>query len=165
MDIRKVPITIIKDDGGYFFNGGYCPNREEILKAKELLDSCLEKTDKEIEIWNKECRKFHMAQALEKERTNIPHKQKQTGYIYVYKQDSFYKIGRSKKEDCRRYKYITENPNTVELILKFRVDDYIKVESDIHKLFNKKKHNREWFTLLEEDILKIKEIYGTTKNV
>lgn len=82
-----------------------------------------------------------------------------SGFIYVYKQGKYYKIGKSKYEDCRKNKYITENPEQIELVYKYKTNDYTKEEKTIHNLFNEKRINpkREWFLLTENDISLIKK--------
>ena len=83
-----------------------------------------------------------------------------SGWIYIYKQGEYYKIGKSKDEDCRVKKYITENPEPVELIFKHKVPDYTKTEKDLHKLFKLKNHHSEWFKLDQDDLLTIKQKLG-----
>lgn len=89
-----------------------------------------------------------------------------SGYIYVYKQGKNYKIGRSLQEDCRVKRYITENPKPIELVLKYKVNDYIKEEKDLHKLFKSNiiAGRKEWFLLSDKDIKKIKQKYEDSNN-
>lgn len=79
-------------------------------------------------------------------------------YIYLIKSWEHYKIGKAKSIRDRFKKYITENPNEVELIHSYRVDDYTKEEKRLHDLFKEKNHNREWFNLTEDDINYIKTL-------
>lgn len=82
------------------------------------------------------------------------------GWVYIYKSQELYKIGRSRSEDCRVKKYITENPHELVLIHKAFVDDYIGAEKDLHETFADRRHSREWFRLDELDIETIKKMYA-----
>lgn len=160
--LLKRPILIVRDDEGYFFNGGNVPPRHELLKCKELFDRWLNCSDKEIEAWNIECDEYHRNKAVE-QSNSVQKKNKDLlpGYIYIYKQGEYYKIGRSKTSDCRIKKYVTENPNEIELVYKVKVDDYIDEEKKLHNLFSEKLHNREWFKLTDDDIQQVKKLYAT----
>lgn len=82
---------------------------------------------------------------------------KKVGYIYVIRSASLYKIGRSKRKDCRISRYRTENPNEIEPIMIVKVDDYIHIEAVVLSMFPEKQHHGEWFSLEEKDIDIIKE--------
>lgn len=76
------------------------------------------------------------------------------GWIYLYKQGKYYKIGRSLSEDCRIKKYIIENPLPVELVFKKEVQDYVYTEKFLHDKFKEKRisNKQEWFLLDKKDI-------------
>lgn len=80
------------------------------------------------------------------------------GWIYVYRQNKYYKIGKSKYKDCRVKKYKTENPQGITLILKKHVRDYHWLEHHLHVTFNNRRYRGEWFILQHEDIDLIKQI-------
>lgn len=85
-------------------------------------------------------------------------KEKKSWYIYIIKSWDYYKIWRTINIKKRINKYITENPNDVEVIHYYKSNDYISSELNLHLKFKDKNHNREWFILNDEDILYIKTI-------
>lgn len=80
------------------------------------------------------------------------------GFIYIIKSGEFYKIGKTININNRFKKYITENPNRIELVYYFYVKNYSIEEEKLHDIFKHKQHNREWFKLDPEDILYIKTL-------
>lgn len=79
-------------------------------------------------------------------------------YIYIIKSWDFYKIWKTTNLKNRIKKYITENPNEIELIHSFESNDYSRQELELHYKFKNKNHNREWFILEESDILFLKTL-------
>ena len=169
-------------DGMHFLVGSF--NDDELLE-KGLRDSA-SIFDKEVENelikWlysgnRKILEKFYnwfsdkmeeIREEEEKERNNILKreplkKKKQEGYIYVIKSNKRYKIGRTLNLEQRIEKYITENPDKIEVILCEKVKDYVGVEKELHLIFEYKNHNREWFNLNNEDIKSIKNYLGGNK--
>lgn len=83
-------------------------------------------------------------------------------HIYIIQSWEYYKIWRTKNIKKRKNKYITENPNEIIILHSYEHDNIIAEEKRLHKKFSDKKHNREWFSLSEEDILYIKQLqYGS----
>lgn len=78
------------------------------------------------------------------------------GYIYVIRSWEFYKIWKTINPNSRIKKYITENPNEIEVICFFETENYNEHERLLHTIFAEKRHKGEWFKLTEEDVLKIK---------
>jgi hypothetical protein len=91
------------------------------------------------------------------ENNTLPNKKE--GYIYLIKSQNLYKIGRAKKIKDRIRAYKTENPFGIEILLQVKVDNYIKEENMLLDMFKEKKVRGEWFSLNEEDVELIKEIY------
>lgn len=79
-------------------------------------------------------------------------------YIYIIKSWGYYKIWKTINLNNRVKKYITENPNEIELIHSFESDDYTKQEFELHLKFKEKNYNREWFMLDADDILFLKSL-------
>lgn len=90
---------------------------------------------------------------------NKKNKETVNGWVYLYKQGDFYKIGRSRLKDCRLKKYITENPFPIELVFKKEVSDYIEAEKLLHEKFKDKRisNSQEWFLLDEKDVKSFKK--------
>lgn len=79
-------------------------------------------------------------------------------YIYIIKSWDYYKIWKTIDVKKRIKKYITENPNEIELIHSFESADYDRQELELHYKFKSKNHNREWFMLDANDILFLKSL-------
>jgi hypothetical protein len=80
--------------------------------------------------------------------------EKQVGYVYLIKMDSHYKIGISKNPK-RRLKAFSTMPQEVEVILTAKVNDYARIEEELHEKYKEKRVRGEWFEL---DDLEVKEI-------
>lgn len=79
-------------------------------------------------------------------------------YIYLIKSWDYYKIWKTIDIKKRVKRYITENPNEIELIHSFESLDYDRQELELHHKFKSKNHNREWFILNADDILFFKTL-------
>ena len=141
----------------YFHTGNYVIPIPSTKASKILSKSKLKKA---ISCFNKDYKK----------RLNPPEKKFEikfpkirVGYIYIYKMNGFYKIGKTKTPLERKEKYITENPLPIDVILEVNVSNYDKIEKEIQEKFSHKKHNREWFELNENDIIEIKKILESNK--
>jgi len=156
MIIYNRPLVIYKDDNNYCFNGGIIPDKDTLIGIKKLIENTLLLSNDEIKKNNKEINDYWK----KKDNHLIKNNKKivSSGYIYIYKQEDFYKIGKSKRLDCRNIKYITENPKQIELVFKAFVNDYDGAEIELHKLFKDSHHNREWFCLNKNNIKFIKDI-------
>lgn len=78
-------------------------------------------------------------------------------YVYMLKTWGYYKIWISNNFKRRFKKYVTENPNEVEVIFALQVYWYKKIEWKIKEYFIDKRHRGEWFNFSEEDIVAIKQ--------
>lgn len=85
-----------------------------------------------------------------------------TGYLYVVKLDSAYKIGISKNPK-QRLKEFTLLPYKLEPIVCEKVYDYAQLEAELHLFFSDKHMRGEWYKLEESDITKIKNIVAMRK--
>ena len=79
-----------------------------------------------------------------------------TGYIYVIKSGSAYKIGKALSLKKRALRYITETPDEIELVCSALVSDYTRVEQELHTQFADKRQRGEWFLLDLDDVHHIK---------
>lgn len=86
------------------------------------------------------------------------------GYLYVIKLGEYYKIGVTQRPEYR-LKEFTKLPHELIVIILEYVENYDKLETQLHKLFFNKKIRGEWFNLNNEDIIQIKEfIKGENTN-
>lgn len=88
------------------------------------------------------------------------HRESDEGYIYVIKAGGRYKIGKAKELKDRVKTHQTSSPYETELVVGVVVEDYTKVERELHDLFAEKRVKGEWFTLDETDIKTIREHLG-----
>lgn len=79
-------------------------------------------------------------------------------YIYLIKVNWKYKIWKTTNLKNRIKKYITENPDEIEVIHYFHCKNYNEKERELHKKFKSKNINREWFNLNDNDINFIKNL-------
>lgn len=148
---RESPGKII-----FSINNGVLPNEKEIdaiiqelLRIKALGDYKIQKFNEEV--WDN-VQKTITTPSVSQKNLNPPI----PGWIYVWKQDNYYKIGKSIHKDCRQRKYITENPRPLKLVCKKLVKNYNASEKALHLMFSSKRHHGEWFNLEPDDILTIK---------
>lgn len=142
-------------------------NGKEITNKTMFEIDCLESaiinfrknvTKQDISEYNKELAKdfvLDMSKSRDKKKTL----KKERGFVYIYKQDIYYKIGKSKSEIERKKRYITENPNEIDVILVIKTEDYTYLEKILHKRFSKKRYRGEWFILTDNDIKLLKNKY------
>lgn len=142
-------------------------NGNEITNKTMFEIDCLESaiinfrknvTKQDISEYNKELVKdfvLDMSKSRDKKKTL----KKERGFVYIYKQDIYYKIGKSKSEIERKKRYITENPNEIDVILVIKTEDYTYLEKILHKRFSKKRYRGEWFILTDNDIKLLKNKY------
>lgn len=73
--------------------------------------------------------------------------------------EKLYKIGFTRREVNKRLKELkTGNPADFRIVETFKSDYGTKIESQIHKIFNYKKVDGEWFSLTDEDIVNFTNI-------
>jgi len=80
------------------------------------------------------------------------------GYIYLLQSDYGYKIGKSKSPKTRNNIFSVKLPFEVEMIKTIKVDNYHQVEKDLHKHFEDKHLNGEWFDLTKEEVEEFEEL-------
>lgn len=73
------------------------------------------------------------------------------GYVYIIKLNGYYKIGRTTNPNKRfgEYTRLMEQPITICCVY---VKNYKQVEKTLHRMFEDKNSNGEWFTLSVEDL-------------
>lgn len=157
------PVVICLDENGIYFNKLYIPSKETLESIKLFLDNFIGLSNNEIANINRNITDYWDGVMEEKESLNKigkNFKNDTPGYIYMYKQADKYKIGRSSKIDCREKKYITENPDLIEVVFKAKVKNYCEAESVLHRLFRFSRINekREWFLLNESELNFFKNI-------
>ena len=158
-----------RDENGELYldhNGNSLPSDETVKECIELLEDFLEVTDEQKRIYELE-RQAHISEKRREYQRTKPEKRNSrkntAGYVYIYQQNDYYKIGRSKDRDCRKKKYVTENPEPVQLVYRQKTDNYKEAEKALHEAFSDKRHNREWFKLEESDIERAEEIISKYK--
>lgn len=75
-----------------------------------------------------------------------------TGFVYLLKSGSHYKIGRSNSTGRRAYEVALQMPERVETIHEIGTDDPEGMEAYWHRRFAARRVNGEWFTLTRDDI-------------
>ena len=80
-----------------------------------------------------------------------------SGYVYVLDMgcDGLYKIGKAGNFDNRFSALQSANPK-LRAVLAERVHNMHHAEKSLHKLFKSQRQKREWFTLVPDDLEKIK---------
>lgn len=75
------------------------------------------------------------------------------GFIYILKSENgFYKIGKAKDLQSRVTAWKHEFPIKIDLIHSFACKDRTLVENFLHNKYSKKRLQREWYKLNDEDI-------------
>lgn len=75
------------------------------------------------------------------------------GYVYLINMvgTNFYKIGHTTRDvEIRLNELSTGNPEPLELVNYYKTDNYIKLESWLHRSYKAKKKEGEWFEFDEE---------------
>lgn len=81
-----------------------------------------------------------------------------TGFVYVFGSilNGFFKIGCGDRPSARMSDYkASKLPFPVEMIHTIPVDDKVKAEAELHRLFRENRTNGEWFRLSGEQVSKI----------
>lgn len=93
---------------------------------------------------------------VEVRRNNIAKKQKSgkhRGYIYLLRSSvGFYKIGRAVDVDKRVREHLRSYPIEIHAIHVIEVDDAVRCESFLLKMFKDKRKQGEWFSLGKDEI-------------
>ena len=83
-------------------------------------------------------------------------------YIYLIESDNgyecVYKIGLSKKVERRIKEIKTGNPEILTIVEKIKTEYPYKLEVALHNMFRIKRKEGEWYNLLNDDVMKFKDI-------
>lgn len=80
------------------------------------------------------------------------------GFVYLFgsPENGYYKIGRGNNPPSRMKTYERSKlPFPVVMIHTIPVDDSVKAEAELHRLFREQRTNGEWFRLTSDDVNKI----------
>lgn len=80
------------------------------------------------------------------------------GWVYILKSEGLYKIGRTLNPKQRIKSYRTQNPYGTEVVIMERVEEYLRTEAAMLRMFEGKKVKGEWFRLTRHDIEELKKI-------
>jgi len=114
--------------------------------------------------WIKEAKKKHEEfEKLRKESEEFWKKEpiiktNNSGFVYLIKSGIYYKIGISRDPKQRIKNLQTSTPLKVKKIIVKEVENYLRIEEDLHEKFKEKRVRREWFNLNKEDVSTIKSI-------
>lgn len=138
----------INEENGVTLYVNWYPSHDDTDKFIAVLEELkADKTPQEIDEYNR----CLVERANSYEKGDVIQKDN-SGYIYIFRSESLYEIGRSKRKDCRLKRYRTENPYQVEPILIIGIDNYIQEEVVVLGMFKSKRHQGEWFDLEQCDI-------------
>lgn len=88
----------------------------------------------------------------------INSKRKTIGYVYVLHSEHGYKIGKTKNVNQRMSYFGLKLPFKTTLVLLIQSDRYSELEKILHRKFESKRINGEWFTLNNKDLNYIKNL-------
>lgn len=175
--MERLEMLIFKDENNEYslsFYGLYdrMITHKELNKLKASLDkiecSIQKYSDKEIKIRNEKVADKVLEDLARPRDKSTVAKKPIKGYIYLIESGGYYKIGRCAHPKSRHRKYITENPNEINLILCESNFDYINSEKILLDQYKHKIHRGEWFKLNEKDIINITNFlkqHGKQENV
>jgi hypothetical protein len=138
---------------------------EQLLEEKSLSDELIEIDESIIESLTfvlNEYRKFYSSsddrfwEAMNSIEFNCTSRPKKTYLIYD-KSANLYKIGRAISPDFRAKTIMQMNPSS-ELMCTCQTD----IETELHKHFEEKRVNGEWFRLDDLDVEYVKHRFATT---
>ena len=95
-----------------------------------------------------------------KRDNSIPDTPQSNRLLYVVKCNEFYKIGITDNINSRMTSLRIGNPYKLELHLCSYFDNAEEVEKQLHKKFEEKHVNGQWFKLLAEDLEFLTNLYG-----
>lgn len=95
----------------------------------------------------------------------VESKKSAAGFVYCirYGDNEVYKIGKTTNPKNRISSLKTSCPMDLKIIYMTKCIDYDLCEKELHKLFENKRVNREWFALDDNDIWRIKDCIGERK--
>jgi Predicted transcriptional regulators len=127
----------------------------KVLKEFGILKS--KKIGHGIEIWNLNIERSR-AGLINHEKMGGLRKSRKRAGVYVLKCRELYKIGRSNDLQFRMKAFRTANPFDIEVIRLFETEKSLNLEKDLHKTFQHRRVNGEWFNLDSGDISRIKNM-------
>lgn len=127
---------------------GIYPTHHQINLIIKFLNNFKKENSNEEIIKHNNKREYEIFNPIKTIKKPIP----QSGYIYIIKSNNIYKIGRAKNTKYRFNAYRAENPFEIEVVFKKQVDDYIKKETELLRIFKEKNIRGEWFSLSSSDI-------------
>jgi hypothetical protein len=112
-------------------------------------------------IYSDMCEELRKKAIARYEKSKQPREKKprkiECGYIYLLKNDKYFKIGKSKKPNERFEALQIASPHKIEKIKLFKINDYSFHEKQLHRICQERKHLGEWFALTGDDIEAISE--------
>jgi hypothetical protein len=141
----------------YFKFFKYCHKCGTKINSKDIRKSINSKVLKYIDSLDKDKYKQILKEIESKSKKakdkvipeNFP--KASSGYIYIIKMEKYYKIGLSRSIAVRLNSF-KSLPEKIEILALEQVVDDRSVESELHKMFVKKRTNGEWFILDEDEI-------------
>ena len=75
------------------------------------------------------------------------------GYVYLFYDGSYYKIGHTNREPKKRLEEVQiYNPNKLHLINSHKTINYKKIEYLLHRRYSHKNIRGEWFDLSDDEV-------------
>lgn len=110
-------------------------------------------------------RQQHTKQTTQKRGRRILNLIKRTpGYVYLARSGGYYKIGITKRPKQRTYSLRNANPFGAKIIYLIPTDYTRLLERQLHEQFHDKRMHGEWFSLIPDDVERIKHIATQEKN-
>lgn len=135
-----------------FFNGSFYenPSYYELLKLRSCLQNSIDNFDGVREFLTNQNELIEKESSFEKP---IQNKKETSGFVYILKCNStkFYKIGITKTDVKKRVDQLKTANANIELFKEYKVEN-VSIEKELHKLFEMKNVNREWFNLSKKDL-------------
>ena len=149
---RKNFFSYYADGDGYYdldiYIFDHCPDCGDRIYIKELKNKINNKLMAYVKTLSRERKPIEVKQApIIKPFVCV-------GYVYLIKMGEYHKIGISKNPK-QRIKAFSTMPQEVEVILTEKVNDYARIEEELHEKYKAKRVRGEWFEL---DDLEVKEI-------
>lgn len=141
----------IDEYGGYWLRGESSINWESV----KLVEDAIEQGEIKISLRVEDIIQRLRTGKFTQPKSHVPRKRK--GAIYLLEgQKGVYKIGKSVDLTNRAKWFGLKLPFPVTLVHHFESSDYTAAEIELHKRFETKRINGEWFALSDEDVAYIK---------
>lgn len=145
---RHIGFFIPSGNLGYYFWAWVISGERSYLHS--LHEVYVDRLNREYERYTK------AVEEVKKSDNDNFKREPEVGYIYVFRSENLYKIGRAKDPESRLKYYRTANSTKPEFEICIRVHDYINTEIELHRHFSSKNTEREWFRLSKKDLQYIK---------